>query len=180
VDDFEDMFDWAHVYKRLLGYAVRKLGRDRIADAEEIVQEALRQLFDPENKDWVPPDGDGLDELLRDLGSRVNGLISNYWKKHARRGDSIGLDRDHAGNSASPEDRVVNADHVEFAVSTILDQVVEDEVAVEVLFKMAEGIRYAADIAEALGIEARDVYNARRRLAPHIDAVKAQLAGETT
>lgn len=180
VDDLEDEFNWGEVHKRLLAYTVRKLGRQPFADAEELVQEALRQFFDSEYYDWARVDGDGLDELLMDLGSRVNGLLSNYWKKRKRRGVSVPIDCDHKAEGVSPEDRATNANEVTHAVNILLDRVADDEMAVEVLLKMAEGFRHAGDIAEALGVEAKEVYNARRRLRPHIDAVEAELEGSGT
>lgn len=175
----DDEFDWGEVYKRLLAYTLRKLGRDRAEDAEEITQEALGQFFDPKYYDWDRSKGEDLDDLLQDLGSRINGLVGNYWKKRKRRGDPISIEREPGADGASPEGRVVSADDVQQAVSAVLERLGDnDEVAVDVMLKMAEGIEHAGDIADALSIERKVVYNARRRLAPHIVAVRAQLGRE--
>ena len=181
MDDIEDEFDWGEAYKRLFAYAVSKLGRSRSTDAEEIAQEAIRQFFDPEHYDWERSDGDGLDELLRDLGSRVNGLVSNYWKKRKRRGDWAHLDTDPPAATASPEVRVANAEDLQWAVNEVLDRIAEnDELAGEVLLQMSEGVEHPGDIASVLGVGVKKVYNARRRLKPHIDAVARELEGRQT
>lgn len=173
MDDLEDEFDWEDVYKRLLAFTHRRLGQG-LADAEEITQEALEQFFDPDYADWERADGDGFEQLLLHLGSRANGLIRNHRRKRQRRGD-VPLEHDPGSGSASPEDRVVSADEARQAVDAVLELVADDELAAAVFLQMAEGMKHAGDIAKALHVEPRAVYNARRRLKPHIETVEIQL-----
>lgn len=104
IDDVVDDYDWDETYRRLLAYSLNRLGRARLADAEQLAQEALTQLFDSEHYNWDP---DGGVSLIDDLGSRVNGLVLNLRRKERRRGVHVEFEDDAAGAAGpSPETRV--------------------------------------------------------------------------
>ena len=70
--------DWADIFGRLVLFAFRRRQLrgvpGSLADAEDLAAEAIRRLFDLNYAPWDParePD------LLRHLGSTVNGLLSN-------------------------------------------------------------------------------------------------------
>ncbi len=72
--------DWARTSVRLTSHAYRRLGTGRDWHvAEELAQEAIEQVIDPNYKDFDPADG----SLFKHLGSVVNGLIQNRGRKKA-------------------------------------------------------------------------------------------------
>jgi DNA-directed RNA polymerase specialized sigma24 family protein len=178
IDDVADDHDWGETYRRLLAYSINRLGRASLADAEQITQEALAQLFDHEHYDWDP---DGGVALIDDLGSRVNGLVSNLRRKDRRRGIHVELEDDVAGGgSPSPETRAADGEEARQAVADLLSRVDGDNVCEDVVLHMADGLDRPADVAAKTGRDVREIYNARRRLLPHIAAVAATLGRSTS
>src|SRR5688572_17081193 len=107
--------DWREVARRLTLFAFRRLGSGaQRSDAEELAQEALRRFLDPNYAGWdvaVEPD------LLRHLGSIVNGLISNRVKREKRRHPVTLEAVESTAGGENPSSRTVAADHLQHLVS---------------------------------------------------------------
>lgn len=160
---------WALAFKRLVPWAVKRHGLNP-ADAEEMVQDAIKQFLasggvaDPSNPQ----------ALLQALGSRINGLAVNRRRKKAERAFTLTADGEPAepDDPPDPEQRIVGDDVARRAVSALFERVGNDEVVFWIVTQMSEGVDEPADHAKALGLDVREVYNARRRLKTHVEAIK--------
>lgn len=158
---------WSAAFKRLVGWAIKHHGL-KLADAEETVQEGIRQFL---STGGVADPAD-LKGLLQAVGSRINGVVVDRRRKKALRED--GLTDDHSIAElivSGPEQQRVSDDVARKAVNALLDRIERDELLVAIVMQMSEGVEDAAEQAKALGRDVREVYNARRRLKPHVEAV---------
>ncbi len=164
---------WAQAFKRLVLWTVRR-HRMNAADAEETVQEAVRQFFEAGGV----VDANNPKALLDALGSRVNGIAVNRRRKKAdgavrltAEGSAKELDAP-SDSMPSSEARVVDGDLARRAISTLLERVDGDDLAQSIVLQEVEGVEDAADQARALARDVADVYKARKRLRTHVLAVK--------
>jgi hypothetical protein len=164
--------DWREVARRLTLFAFRRLGRGaQQSDAEELAQEALRRFLDPNYAGWdrsVEPD------LLRHLGSIVNGLVSNRVQRAKRRQD-VTLDNADLVAHENSDSRLVAADHVRHLVLRIRAALEDDPQAERVFELMLDGVDRPAEQATELGIPASDLYKIRRRLLAAIENIQMNL-----
>ena len=58
------------------------------------------------------------------------------------------------------------------AVSALLDRVDGDDLVLAIVMQIADYVSDAAAQAKALGRDVREVYNARRRLKTHVEAIE--------
>jgi hypothetical protein len=160
---------WELAFKRLVVWTVKR-HRMNPADAEETVQEAIRLFLNSGGR--ADPANPKL--LIDALGSSINGIAVNRRRKKAAL--AVGLTAD--GEPAEPEDyldaeqRIVDLAIARKAVSSLLDRVVDDDVATGIVMQTLDGVEDPAAQAKALGRSAHEVYNARRRLKAHVEAVK--------
>lgn len=159
---------WGTAFRRLV-YWTMKRHRLNLADAEEIVQEGIGQyvagggLADPAD----------LGGLLRALGSRINGVAVDRRRKKALREDALTDDGSVAELvDPDPEQRVIANDIARRTVSVLLDRIEGDELVLAVVMQIADGVDDPAAQARALGRDVHEVYNARRRLKPHVEAIE--------
>jgi hypothetical protein len=180
-----DNLDWADIFRRLVLFAYRRRqsrgAQGSLADAEDLAAEAIRRLLDTNFADWnrgAEPD------LLRHLGSTVNGLLSNEL-----RGARFKVER-------SLSDPNINQIAEQFAVTSVrgieevdenrrmlslLEARVAQDMLVSKLLQIEEkGITKPATQAEHLKVAISIVYKARRRLARHREAVRKELAAENS
>lgn len=169
--------DWANVSRRLTLFAIRRLGRyGSTAEAEEIAQEAIRRFLDPDYASW---DQQKEPSLLRHLGSIVNGLIRNRAQRVQRRGVAIQLDEEmHTSSQSSPDDRAAAGILASRSMELLRARLGNDDVCRQLLELQIEGTTKASEQATRLGLAITGVYNARRRLAGHVAAVREALLGE--
>lgn len=161
---------WGSVYRRLLVWAIRSHGLNP-ADAEEVVQEAIRQFL---TAGGATVDGAG--SLLRGVGSRINGLIANRRRKKAFILTSDGATPEpENGDEGRVEERLINDDWSRKATSLLLDRIDKDKILFSMIEKMADGLETPSELADALRLDAQDIYNARRRLNTHVAAVTAAM-----
>jgi hypothetical protein len=173
--------DWADIFGRLVLFAFRRRQLrgvpGSLADAEDLAAEAIRRLFDSNYAPWDParePD------LLRHLGSTVNGLLSNEMRA-ARVKLELSLSVPSVLESAeqtaaadAPPDAVDDYHH---AMSLLEARIANDEIASQLLSLEAEGVTKPALQAAQLKLEVAAIYAARRRLARHCQAVRRELNG---
>lgn len=177
-----DDINWSRVCRRLTAFAKQRLGsRGTWVDAEDLSTTAISRLFDPDYKSWDPavePD------LLRHLGSVVNGLISNLPRKTREvllgdqpdEGASAQLLAAHqaSGGAEWTEGKVLATEILE-RIATVVEP---DKLASKVFWLQVEGVTDARDQATKLGRPIRDIYNARRRLDAKVAAAKDEMEKE--
>lgn len=164
---------WGVAYRRLVGWTVRRHGLDP-TDAQDVVQGGIEQYLEAGGTAHG-----GLDELLRGIGSRINGIVVNLRRKKALK--AVGLTKDglapEHGDEGREEERLLDDDWAHKAIGLLVDRLSDDEVLFEMLCKMEDGLETPAELSEALGVDVRAVYKARRRLKGHAEAVRAQMEG---
>lgn len=169
--DRSDGFLWEQAYPRLVGWSVKR-HRLGVEEAKEVVQEAIKQFLDAGGT----ADGD-LRRLLEAVGSRINGVVINLHRKKVTK--AVGVTEDgvvpEVGDEGQAVERVFSKDWASNAVGRLLERIGEDEVLTSMVMKMVEGIEAPSELAQALGVDVRVVYNARRRLAAHVAAVRTSM-----
>lgn len=162
-DDFLASTDWADVLVRLSAFAWRRLKRVGFSyqEVEDIAQEAVQRLFDEKYRNWSPSEP-RMEDLLRHLGSEVNGIVANRVRLRDRRGDLRPVDEarmalDHAAQADTCQ-------NVEDLLYALLEHFDDDEDVCTLVDLFAKGILKAADQAQELDWPAARVYEARRRL----------------
>ncbi len=172
-----ELLPWGEIYKQAVTFAYVHLGPARNMElAKEIAQEAIRQLIEPESADWT----NFVDEheARRAIGSRINGLISNHWRKHYNirtdlTSDAEVFDRVAAYDGADPEAAVSERQERARAMTLLLERVAEDEFLTRLLLECP--LETPGQQARILGCDEETVYVARRRLTRHLSAVRATL-----
>jgi hypothetical protein len=172
--------DWAAVTKRLVVFAHRRLGGRSIETAQEIAQEAIARVWDPNYADWDPVTEPS---IMRHLGSVVNGLIRNLNVSHRERAErahdpeeverAAGRSKD--GADGDGMDRRIDAARV---IDRFLDRTAGDDLVTRLLMVMADGEDKPAQQATKLGVPVTEVYNARRRLNGHVGPIRAEFGVE--
>lgn len=174
LDDALETQDWKKIIKRLTAYAKRKLGRNgKIQDAEEIASEAIRQVLDPEYRDWKPEECD----LLWHLQSNVNGILSNRWRTKSKTEERLrdfkketSDERFHADDNTVA--RIANAQALDKALDLAI--AANDELAQAVIMEANEGLLEPQEVATKLGVAVGKVYEARRRLKAYLEEAVLQ------
>lgn len=159
---------WGLTFRRLVAWTMRKHGLPH-ADAEEMVEEAIVQFL---NSGSVTPSDPR--ELLQALGSRINGIAVNRRRKKALHAVMLTADGSPAelDDPPDPEKVIASDDVARKAVSTLLERVAGDDVVSSIIMCMVEGVEEPTAQAKAMSLDVREVYNAKRRLKTHVEAVK--------
>jgi len=140
------------------------------ADAEETVQEAIR-IFLQAGGAADPADAQA---FLLSLGSSINGIVANRLRKKADLAVQLTEDGSESepDHPSDPEALIVGADAARKAVSLLLDRATDDSIVSDIIVYTTEGVEDPADQAKAIGCSILEVYNGRRRLKVHVDAVR--------
>jgi hypothetical protein len=177
-----DGVDWGNIFRRLVLFAFRRRQvrgiTGSLADAEDIAAEAVRRLLDSDYAGWDPnlePD------LLRHLGSTVNGLISNE-SRAARLRVERSLSDPSVFRSAEEMtvsgDKMEETDECQHALRLLEARVADDELVKGLLFLETGGVTKPAMQATQLRVSVDVIYKARRRLARHREEVRRELEGK--
>lgn len=165
---------WKLAFKKLVLWTAKR-HQMNAADAEDTVQEAIRLFLAAGGvADAAEPKA-----LLEALGSNVNGIAVNRRRNKAAKAVIL-TDDGGAPNLENPQDSEdgIVSDHVaRKAISTMLDRVDRDPIVAAILMLEIDGVEDPSDQAKALGRDVRDVYNARRRLKTHTEAVQKLMEG---
>lgn len=176
--------DWADTFSRLVLFAFRR-GQLRglpgsLADAEDLAARAIRRLFDSNYTPWDPvrePD------LLRHLGSTVNGLLSDDMRAarvklgRSRRVPSVLKSVEQTATIDAHPDA---ADGYRDAMSLLEARLANDEIAAQLLGLEEEGVTKATLQAARLKMDIAANYGARRRLARQCQVVRRELEGKNS
>ena len=171
LEDALEKQDWAKITKRLTAYAKRRLGRNgRIEDAYDIAAEAIRQVLDPEYRNWNP----GNEDLLWHLQSTVNGILHNRWRTKSQTQEHLhDFGREHGDerfHADSDPIRRINA-------AQVLDKAFDhasaagDDLAQRILLEAHDNVVEPKELAAKLKEPISRIYEARRRLKSYLDAV---------
>ena len=179
-----DSVDWPDIFRRLVLFAFRRRQvrgiTGSLADAEDTAAEAIRRLLDSDYAAWDP---DLEPDLLRHLGSTVNGLISNE-SRSARLKVERSLSDPSVFRSAEREtasgDKIEEGDECQRALRLLEARVADDELMKRLLSLENGGVTKPATQATQLKVSVELVYKARRRLARHREAVRRELEGESS
>lgn len=164
--------DWTAIRKRLVAFARRKgLARE---DAEQVAQEAIGRVFDPAH---APYDPDVHGDLLRFLGSVVNGLISNLRKRRSYTPLSMQAVSALVETAPSPEDDAIAREQARDVVEALLERTADDPIAHRILALMREGVMTPIEQAARLGVPISEIYKAKRRLKTHSGAIRKASGG---
>jgi DNA-directed RNA polymerase specialized sigma24 family protein len=160
------------LFKRMSLYAARRLGkRATLEEGEDLAAEALRQLYDPEFKDWDPTK-----QSIEDfLGSTINGLVQNRRRRKAPQLLEGAEDLEAvAGQSsaASPAEVVERKLDGREAMNRLLESIKDDPLVTEIVMLQLDGVEDPKIQAERFGRPRKDIYNARRRLETHLEALR--------
>src|SRR5690606_33795179 len=111
---------WARAFRNLIPWTVKR-HRVSPSDAEELVQEGIAQLIRTGRK----IDLEDFRELLRAIGSRVNGIAVNRRRNKAVSAVLLTTDGsfDDGGDESEFEDSLVNDDLARRGVSAILERI---------------------------------------------------------
>jgi hypothetical protein len=174
--------DWADTFSRLVLFAFRRRQlrglHGSLADAEDLAAEAIRRLFDSNYKRW---DRVREPDLLRHLGSTVNGLLSNDMRAARvkwERSLSVPWVLESAEQTAMVDVHPDAAGSYRHAMSLLEARVANDDIASRLLWLEEEGVTKAALQAARLKMDVAAIYSARRRLARHCQAVRRELKGK--
>jgi hypothetical protein len=83
--------DWGDLSVRLTNYALYKLRRTSRQAAEDCAQQAIAEFLDPAYAAW---DRERHPDAFDCLGSIVNGIVANHFRREARRGKRVALRED--------------------------------------------------------------------------------------
>lgn len=164
--------DWARIRVDLLRFACR-IARSKQA-ADELVQEALARVIDPERDPWDPE----VEPLLaRHMMRIIDKIHRGDREKAAVRRDPrnvAAVEARTTQRSATPEDAALAAEREQEAKSTLDEVKVDlagDTVALEVIDQSERGVDRPADQAKATGRSIAEILNARKRVRRAIEAV---------
>lgn len=170
-EDEIERHDWDDVSRRLTDYARLRLGWNaNIADAEEIAQEAIRIVLDPDFREFDP----AKEDLMWHLRSNVNGIVNNRRKKKALAKEQL---RDLQPETSDERFHQKNPGVTRVqqrAVLEVLHDYAEargDEHAQTVVMDALSGDFDDAETAAKLKVPVQKVYDARQRLKRYLAAI---------
>jgi DNA-directed RNA polymerase specialized sigma24 family protein len=141
-------------------------------DADDLLQEALAKVFDPDDSPWDP---DGSKSFVLHVGSIINRLASHEWTSARVQHEVVDsrLASDKTTVDPSPLADAALAQHQESAELHRLGELLlaelgdGDTVATKVLLAAREGYETPAELAEKIERPVEEVYDAIRRLKYH-------------
>ena len=171
--------DWSEILRRLTAFALKRLrSRGSLADAEDLAQEAVTRFLDPKYAGW---DRDREPDLLRHLGSILNGVLNNRVRLKSfaaeEPNDEIIVNATDC-DEPLPEARVAATEDLNRSISLISARISGDKLVEDILLLSIDGINDASAQSAHLRVSISEIYNARRRLAAHRDAVRRQVSTE--
>jgi DNA-directed RNA polymerase specialized sigma24 family protein len=179
IDELLAKQDWGAVHAAVTEFAYSRT--HSWDDAEELSQEAITRVLDPAYRAWDP---EKEPSLVRHLGSIVNSLLAN--RRNTR---SLSQQRAYAPDARvwatrvdpapTPAHRLESKELAARAIELLRVRVAGDAlVAALVELCLEAGTDKPAELAEATGRPVEEIYNAQRRLAAHMAAVRQEIEGD--
>jgi DNA-directed RNA polymerase specialized sigma24 family protein len=170
-EDEIERHDWNDVSRRLTDYARWRLGWNaNIADAEEIAQEAIRIVLDPDFREFNPAEED----LMWHLQSNVNGIINNRRKKKALAKEQLHDLQPETSDERFHQKNPGVTRVQQRAVLEVLHDYAEargDEQAQTVVMDALSGDFDDAETATKLNVPVQKIYDTRQRLKRYLAAI---------
>lgn len=176
-----ESIDWPEVIRRLTVFAMKRLGsRGSLADAEDLAAQAIRQFLDPDYASW---NAEEEPDLLRHLGSILNGVLNNWLRRKALEVERP-LDAPEANrlgsDDPSAQRRIIAREEAARAIRLLSERIVGNELVENVFILELDGIEGASEQAKQLDRPVGEIYKARRLLGTHREAVRRQLETESS
>jgi DNA-directed RNA polymerase specialized sigma24 family protein len=181
--------DWGRIHAQLVASA--KARTKSPAMAEDLAQEAIRRVLDPNWEPWDPEKEPSLPQFLMRIVSR---LVSNE-RTHSRAHREIVMDREAAEGSrerrvarkaggvavdaSSPEAQAIARQLYLRRIDRLHADVAEDAVTRALVEQAEEGNDKASEQAAATGYSIEKVREGRRRLARHVDRITREIPAES-
>lgn len=171
---------WDDVIVRLTAFAHQRLRRRSAEDAKRLAYEAIRIFLDPEST--VVWDHEREPDPLPCLGSIVNGLVRNHFRKKSNSVESTTDDVEsvpHAEREAVPnqEDAVINADLFRKVLNHVYENSDGDDLVQQMAILAGEFVVDVEDQVTQLRAAKAQVYEARRRFSERIQLAVQSLEG---
>lgn len=163
IDTFLLTVDWGEVMLRLSAFVARRYQEASEEQVEDVVQEAIQHLLDPDYRSWVEPNP-STESLMRHLGSEVNGIVINQRRKNERRRTGQVVPVEEALTLACDSPTAQMQLEAKAFIYELLDSLDGKDNACEVLYLIADGNIKAAAQIKALGWTTNRVYEARRKI----------------
>jgi DNA-directed RNA polymerase specialized sigma24 family protein len=140
-----------------------------LEDAEQLAQEAICRIFAVDYARYEP---DTHGDVLRFLGSILNGLVANQ-RRHEAYGTSWLVASDVLVEShSSPEEHAMLAEHGRLALAKLRRRAKRDVLVMRLVEAILfDGIHGPAEQAKHLGVRVEAIYEAWRRLREHLEAI---------
>jgi DNA-directed RNA polymerase specialized sigma24 family protein len=179
--------DWISISQRLTKYALACIRGSSLADAEDLAQKAIAQLFDDGYEPWDPAK---YPDVFDHLTSVVRGLVSNRRRKRKRqKTDPIEKEYEDdeeerrereelRSNAPGPEERMRDRELAERAVEGAEAAFANDLPALALLECYQEGIDLPADQSARTGYDVDTLKNAGKRLKRKLDEIRSALESE--
>jgi DNA-directed RNA polymerase specialized sigma24 family protein len=167
-DDYEDLLaeqDWTSLTTRLTEFAWRNIARTSWEEAEDIAQDAIKQVYDPRYQRWNPK---AQPNFFWFLGHLVNGLISNRRQKNRRNvvvlHDQEDLEEMQPEAIGATDEVLARRQRASLIVAELERRAATDRGCAAVLAAFAREIDAPEEQVEATGLWLKAVYKARYKL----------------
>ncbi len=176
--------NWPKVQKQVLAFACTRTKSK--AQAEDLVQEAIRRAFDPEETAWNPL---ALPDVTTFLMSLVRRNASNerssarYHHEVTVRSDAeeirVTQEAERVATMApTPEASLADHELCARRLAAMRARAAADPLVLTLIDAMEADIETPAEQVESLGIPLEDVRRGRRRMFDHADAVARELPSD--
>jgi DNA-directed RNA polymerase specialized sigma24 family protein len=180
--------DWGKMYARLLAFAKGRLKSK--ADAEDLVQDTIRRVLDPNWERWDPEKHPDLFEFMTGILNRLrsNNLTSARTHRElvmdmeAKEGSRERGRAKKAGKVAAsaptPEEQLARAEVVGPRIERVRAEAAGDEVAEALLEEIEDGNDVRREIARATGYSAAQIKAGKQRLSRIVKRVVRETSEE--
>ncbi len=177
-----ESLDWADMTKRLTIYS-----RDRSGVsweiAEEIAQEAITRFLDPAYAGAWDEDDVSEKDVMKQLGSTVNGIIQNRRRTksltHVVSADPLDpLTALSKRTNPGGQDELEVRELGKRALALLLEELTDEDLLQNIVLQEWWQVSKPADQARNLDVPVAKIYKARRELKDYYDGVRARLREE--
>lgn len=171
--------DWPDLILDLTAFAHRRLRGASVEEAKQLAMEAIRVFLDPDST--VMWDYKNEPDPSRCLGSIVNGLGSNYFRRKSTTEEvatddvEVEMRPDGVREESSPEERVIACDLRRKVLSRVYELSARDDLVQTIVLLADDGIIDPDQQMEHLNVSKPQLYEARRRFQKLVAIVRREL-----